>query len=264
MSPKVAHRIRLIYGIVMSCLILLAGGALIIACLTIFNSPEGTFSRETISRAFGRIAVLVWLAVAGVVCGMVLSFALPWEAKRSKPERDEKTALDKMTAGFDFSALSPEDTAALERERVLRRRLAWITAGISTVLAIPVIVWILLPNSFGVGDKNREVLHAAAILAATAADVMITCFITGLLTAMSIRRERSIRKRAIIARTAVKRAEPVARKKSPLENPTVLWSVRGGIIAVAILFIVLGVFNGGMHDVLGKAIRICTECIGLG
>ena len=28
--------------------------------------------------------------------------------------------------------------------------------------------------------------------------------------------------------------------------------------------ILLGILNGGMADVLGKAIRICTECIGLG
>ena len=36
------------------------------------------------------------------------------------------------------------------------------------------------------------------------------------------------------------------------------------ILVVGIVCIVLGVRNGGMADVLGKAIRICTECIGLG
>ncbi|MBQ8341826.1 MAG: thioredoxin [Clostridia bacterium] len=43
-----------------------------------------------------------------------------------------------------------------------------------------------------------------------------------------------------------------------------MWAVRGVILAVGIVFVVLGVLNGGMADVLGKAIRICTECIGLG
>ena len=33
---------------------------------------------------------------------------------------------------------------------------------------------------------------------------------------------------------------------------------------VAIVFIVLGVMNGGLRDVLVKAIAVCTECIGLG
>ncbi|MBS5668154.1 MAG: thioredoxin [Firmicutes bacterium] len=40
--------------------------------------------------------------------------------------------------------------------------------------------------------------------------------------------------------------------------------LRAGLYGVAILFIVLGVMNGGLRDVLVKAINICTECIGLG
>lgn len=40
--------------------------------------------------------------------------------------------------------------------------------------------------------------------------------------------------------------------------------VRVALFAVAVLFVVLGVTNGGMSDVLIKAINICTECIGLG
>ncbi|MBR5602167.1 MAG: thioredoxin [Clostridia bacterium] len=40
--------------------------------------------------------------------------------------------------------------------------------------------------------------------------------------------------------------------------------VRVALILVAVLMIVFGIFNGGMNDVLQKAIMICTECIGLG
>ena len=36
------------------------------------------------------------------------------------------------------------------------------------------------------------------------------------------------------------------------------------LYAAAVLLIVLGVMNGGLRDVLVKAIQICTECIGLG
>ena len=36
------------------------------------------------------------------------------------------------------------------------------------------------------------------------------------------------------------------------------------LLAAAIALIALGVLNGGMRDVLVKAINICTECIGLG
>ncbi|MBR1606280.1 MAG: hypothetical protein IJ664_01105 [Clostridia bacterium] len=36
------------------------------------------------------------------------------------------------------------------------------------------------------------------------------------------------------------------------------------LLIFALAFIALGVLNGGLHDVLVKAIQICTECIGLG
>ena len=40
--------------------------------------------------------------------------------------------------------------------------------------------------------------------------------------------------------------------------------VRIAFVGCAIGFIIAGVLNGGMEDVLNKAINICTECIGLG
>lgn len=47
------------------------------------------------------------------------------------------------------------------------------------------------------------------------------------------------------------------------------WNIRPGavqaaILAAAIVFILLGIFNGSALDVLTKAINICSECIGLG
>ena len=41
-------------------------------------------------------------------------------------------------------------------------------------------------------------------------------------------------------------------------------SFAGLVITLSILFIVLGIINGGMADVLNKAVNICRECIGLG
>ena len=41
----------------------------------------------------------------------------------------------------------------------------------------------------------------------------------------------------------------------------VLWAA---LFCLAILLIVLGIVNGGLTDVLANAIRICSECIGIG
>ncbi len=48
------------------------------------------------------------------------------------------------------------------------------------------------------------------------------------------------------------------------QSEKIVWIVRGVVLALALVFIGLGIWNGGMQDVLYKAINICTECIGLG
>lgn len=63
----------------------------------------------------------------------------------------------------------------------------------------------------------------------------------------------------------VRKCKPVKEKKDrPKLKTTGVWSVRVLLCAVGIFLIVVGVKNGGMRDVLLKAINICTQCIGLG
>ncbi|MBQ7948195.1 MAG: thioredoxin [Clostridia bacterium] len=40
--------------------------------------------------------------------------------------------------------------------------------------------------------------------------------------------------------------------------------IRIGLAVAGVGLFVFGIFNGGMADVLTKAINICTQCIGLG
>ncbi|WP_300278212.1 CD1871A family CXXC motif-containing protein [Peptacetobacter sp.] len=40
--------------------------------------------------------------------------------------------------------------------------------------------------------------------------------------------------------------------------------LRKTIILVAILFIIIGIHNGDIRDIVNKATRICYECIGIG
>ena len=41
----------------------------------------------------------------------------------------------------------------------------------------------------------------------------------------------------------------------------VLWAA---LLIAALLLIILGIANGGAGDVLAKAVKICSECIGIG
>ena len=72
--------------------------------------------------------------------------------------------------------------------------------------------------------------------------------------------DRSRERETALLKSAPKTA-PIAEKPP---RPLPLLPLRLGILAAALAFIVLGVMNGGLRDVLVKAVQICTECIGLG
>ena len=40
--------------------------------------------------------------------------------------------------------------------------------------------------------------------------------------------------------------------------------LRAALLILALVLIIAGVFNGSARDVFGKAVKICTECVGLG
>lgn len=47
-------------------------------------------------------------------------------------------------------------------------------------------------------------------------------------------------------------------------NSVILLASRIAVGVIAVTFIFVGIFNGGAHEVLVKAIEICMECIGIG
>ncbi len=264
MTPKIMQRIRLVWGIVTAALIVVAGGALIYACLSIYTAPGGVYSRATVARAFGRISLFVWAAVGALAVNIVLSLISCDAKARPAAVRDETATLQRLTDGYDLNAVSSESKAAIARERGLRRKLTVATVVSCVVPAIPFIVWLFLPDSFGTGEKNREILVAALILLGCTLVAMTASFIIGMLVRASIARERDVVKAAIADRSAPRRKDGAGRRPSCMDKPAVLWTVRGVILVAAVVFIVLGVLNNGMYDVLGKAKQICSECIGLG
>lgn len=41
-------------------------------------------------------------------------------------------------------------------------------------------------------------------------------------------------------------------------------AVRLIVLVLAVVFVIAGIFNGSMEDMIIKAVNICTECVGLG
>ena len=81
----------------------------------------------------------------------------------------------------------------------------------------------------------------------------------------SAAREEMAAMRAAIKENGALYIRNVTEAKSTVKRDKLIRNIlRGVIIAASVALIALGIMNGGMADVLAKAIKICTECIGLG
>ncbi len=269
MSNKTKERIHLGYGIALGLLILAVGGCFALSCLSIYKSGDSPFTRESISTHFDRMAIPVYVCLAGVLGGGVLALVLPMEDKKLKPRREAGISLKKLTAKLDLDACEASVRDAVRKEQGFRR---WTTvaAGIlSALILFPAIAWCVNPTHFTIENLNQDVKTAAVLVISCAVIAMGAWIAVVLLCGASISRETSAVKAALAAGQggAAKQAQrenPSPAKKKLTADPRFMWAVRCLILIVGVVFIALGVLNGGMADVLGKAIRICTECIGLG
>ena len=102
MSQEKLRKLHLIYGIVLSCLIVLTGICFIVSCVLIYKSGSRPFTRESISEHFSNIVIPVILCIIGIVGGMVLSF-FSLEKPKLKGIIDTGTILNKLSKKIDIS-----------------------------------------------------------------------------------------------------------------------------------------------------------------
>lgn len=82
----------------------------------------------------------------------------------------------------------------------------------------------------------------------------------------SLLREKSFLRETEAAQARMKeeKAQGIAPGPETAAQPKRNGAIQAILIVAAIVFIIVGVFNGSARDVLYKAITICTECVGLG
>ena len=217
--------------------------------------------------------IIIWI-VAVIGC-FVLSVLFPYEKRPKKPASAfsrvarlrNKIPAKRDTDGKYINA-EHEQYAKLELWR-------YIAYGIASAFALGVgiytIVYISLKSNFSSGEINHDIL----MLVKNVFPFIIASF---LLFIGVVIYERVIAKPQLDKMTKILVASKgVSILHSPLagflDNVKSLFVknedkiVLGTRIAVGVLalaFIIVGFCDGGSGDVLGKAIAICTECIGLG
>lgn len=217
--------------------------------------------------------IIIWI-VAVVGC-FVLSVLFPYEKQPKKPAsaasrvaRLRSKIPAKRDTGGSYINAEHKHFATLELVR-------YIAYGIASAFALGVgiytIVYISLKSNFSSGEINVDILN----LVKNVFPFIIASF---LLFIGVVIYEHATAK-AQLGRTAkiLVASRGVSISRSPLaafldrakallvknEDKIVLGTrIVVGLLALA--FIIVGFVDGGSGDVLGKAVKICTECIGLG
>lgn len=254
MSKEKIRKIHLIYGCVTALLIVIVAVGLIISCINIYHSGDRPFSRDVISAALAQLAIPGWLCLISVIGAAFLHVFLPLETEKTKGIRCDMDTLRRYESGY--AELSGEEQTKITHEHKLRHLYKVITAVVVILLAVYPVIYYADVSHFGVADINGDILNAVLVVLIPAAAALLLVYLCIHLVQRSIQRE-----------IAVYKAHPVKPEKvshANRYNPRVTTAVRCVLILAAVVLIIMGIVNDGVADVLGKAIRICTECIGLG
>ncbi len=262
MTNEKLRKLHLIYGIALSVIIIITGICFIVSCIDIYRSGARPFTYESISAHFISIIVPVVLCIVGIIGGMVLSF-FPLEKPKIKGIIDTGITLKKMSAKIDLSKCDAEAQSKITKERKIRLYSnVFCIDAIVVSLAIS-LIYTLNKNNFPANDINGEMVSAMLFVIPCAIVSLAAIYATMLICTSSYARELEVVKASF--KNAKKEINGQQATKEPnSQNEKILLGARLTIFVLAVAFIVIGIFNGGMADVLQKAINICTECIGLG
>lgn len=253
MSEKVGRRIRFIYGAVTGCSCIWAGFCLIAGAVGIYRSGERPYTREAVATAFQGISVFVYIALALVVLGFLLSLFLPATSEKGQLPPGHMT-LHRLHRKLDVSQ-SPSlaaDIAALQRKRRLHQSITGALLGIGSVIFL---IYACNGSNFHPQDINGSVAKAVILLLLCLS--IPACY--GIFAKYAVQRAEA-EEIHLLLKYGVKRTDPLTAQK----HDRALLAIRLVLLTVAVGITLYGLLCGGTLDVLTKAVNICTECIGLG
>lgn len=265
MSNKTLLTIRKLCTALLSLLLIMTGVLLITGCVSIYQSGPRPFTPESISAMFRKIQVPIYITLSMMLITVIMHLICPVPQKKNRIAVEKKVILHRMEKRLSQNGISLL-TPTVKRERLLRR-LLWIVAiAICAVLFIPAAQYTFDPAHFTLTSFNEDTASATWYL--IPAFLLSSIVIILAIYVQQAGYTRDIdRAKKLLAKAPKEKndthVETVAQPSSKTPQ-RVIWGVRLGLLILGVTFIILGIFNGGMADVLSKAINICTECIGLG
>ena len=259
-----SEKIRRIYAIVLSVLIVATSIALICVAADIYYSGAG-YSSEIVANRLKMLAIPLMIVIAAIIAGALFPLY------ETKAKRTSEETLRKLQRRIPKEGEGEEFAAAKKAYRKMKiTKIAVWSSGIAVALAgsIIVLVYLCIAEHFAGSDYSAHILNLVKVAlpcAVIALGVFIAAsYVNGYCAKQQVEHMKTM------IRYGSKEVElPLELKVLDKVNKVAthditLWVVRGVVFTLAVVFIILGILNGGARDVLIKAINICQECIGIG
>ncbi len=219
------------------------------------------YTREVVGAFLLPLIPSAVIAVGLIAAGFVLSGLSKEKNEDDKAKRGPYERLADYVRRFEGCELPAAQNTAIRKERRYRRNVNILFFSISLLLSAAAFIYVIFFAELTVSELNKNVMLAFAVSLPLLISAVGIHILRAFLLNKSAERELAALKECI--RKGVRISAPVSPREYRREGILRL-SAGLCVLAVAVTFIVLGIFNGGMEDVLAKAVKICTECIGLG
>lgn len=250
-----------ILAIATAVCVILTGILFIVCCAHLyFTGGDEPYSRERVGEYLLVTAVPSGITILLVIGGLILA-AVSGKSKDETTKRTNIELLESFSKRYDAASFEGDVKNDILKLRKNRNLFKYIAYSFSAAVFLLVLVYMCFFAKFTTESLNSDIIAALAFALPMSA-VALGIHIPRLYVAESSASKELDMMRAYVKENnvpVVKKSEPKAKKKVSLAL-----IARCVVIIAAVVFIVLGITNGGMSDVWGKAVNICTECIGLG
>ena len=263
-----SEKIRKIYTIILSVLIVAMGIALICVAADIYYSGEGPglyYSPEIVGDRLKKLAIPLLIVIAAIIAGGLFPLY------ETKAKRTSEETLKKLQRKIPANGEGEEfaNAQAAYRKMKITKIAVWSSAiAVALTGAIVTLVYLLDAAHFAGNNFTAHILGLVKVAlpcTLVALGVFIgASFVSGYCAKEQIKHIKTMIRYGSKEVALPKELAVLDQVNKVASHNITLWVVRGVVFALAVTFIILGILNGGAHDVLVKAINICTECIGIG
>lgn len=226
------------------------------------------YSREIVWMYLRWLLIPTAVWIAAIIASWVISIKIPFKAKGKKQDALRTSERLKKRLPARAEGELAECLQRVDRRERIRFAIRLAVSVFGVVAAVMCGIYVFRASNFPAEDLNGEVLRMLA-------HVLPWICVSFVLTLGVLIYDHVSAKRVLpdIKRLVASKGEPQKPcafiKAAEKAEKTVftgwgLLALRLVVAAVGIVFVSVGIANGGAEDVLVKAINICTECIGLG